>query len=87
MIEKPQSDISTICMTFYDLSVSRNVFSKAEMRKFGTQRIDGLRDAGENRFCINLCPYLPLSPVKGPLAFFIRRVDSRWPTMVRWSSV
>ena len=29
-------------MTFYDLSVSRDVFSKAKIRQFGTSGIEGL---------------------------------------------
>ena len=32
MIEKPRPDLLTLTTTFYDASVSRNLFSKAEMR-------------------------------------------------------
>ena len=35
MIEKRRPDVLTLFKTFYDLSVSRNIFSKAEMRLFG----------------------------------------------------
>ena len=35
MIEKPTPDVLTLITTSYDVSVSRNPFSKAEMRQFG----------------------------------------------------
>ena len=54
MIEKPRPDFLTLSTTFYDLSVSRNLFSKAEMRQFGTSGTEGL-----NSFLLMKCP-LPL---------------------------
>ena len=41
MIEKPRPDLLTLSKTLYDLSVSRNLFSKAEMRQFGASGSDG----------------------------------------------
>ena len=41
-IEKPRLDVLTLSKTFYDLSVSRNLSSKPEMRQFnpsGTERL------------------------------------------------
>ena len=35
MIKKRRRDVSTLLTTFYDRAVSRNLFSKAEMRQFG----------------------------------------------------
>ena len=35
MIVKPWPDVLTLSTTFYDLSVSRNLFSKTEMRQSG----------------------------------------------------
>ena len=42
MIEKPRPDLLTLSTTFYDLSVSRNLFSKAKIRQFGESGIEGL---------------------------------------------
>ena len=42
MVEKPRSDRVTLYNTFYDLSVSRNLFSKAKMRQFGESGTEGL---------------------------------------------
>ena len=42
MIEKPQPDLLTLSTTFYDLSFSRNLFSKSEMRQFGASGTEGL---------------------------------------------
>ena len=42
MIEKPTPDVLTLSTTFYDVSVSRNLFAKAEMRLFGASGTDGL---------------------------------------------
>ena len=42
MIEKPTLDVLTQPATFYDLSVSRNLFAKAEMRQFGASETDEL---------------------------------------------
>ena len=39
---KPRPDLLTVSTTFYDLSVSRNRFSKAEMRQFGASGTEGL---------------------------------------------
>ena len=44
MIEKAQPDVLTLSMILHDLSVSRNLFSKAEMRQFGTSETEGLSD-------------------------------------------
>ena len=43
MIEKPRPDILTLSTTFYDLSVTRNLFSKCEMRQFGASGTEELR--------------------------------------------
>ena len=43
MIEKPRPVLLTQPTEFYDLSVSRNLFSKAEMRQFGASGTEGLR--------------------------------------------
>ena len=42
MLEKLWRDLLTLSTTFYDLSVSRNLFSKADMRQFGASVTDGL---------------------------------------------
>ena len=43
MIEKPRPDLLTLSTTFYNLSVSRNLFSKAEMRLgLGASGTEGL---------------------------------------------
>ena len=42
MIQKPRPDLLTLSTTFYDLSVSCNIFSKAEMRQFGASGTQGL---------------------------------------------
>ena len=42
MIGKPRPDLLTLSTTFYDLSVSRNLFSKAEIRQFGESVTEGL---------------------------------------------
>ena len=42
MKEKPRLDVLTLYTSFYDLSVSRNLFSKAEIRQFeasGTEKL------------------------------------------------
>ena len=44
IIAKPPPDVVTLSTTFYDLSVSHNLFSKAEMGQFGAARTDGLID-------------------------------------------
>ena len=44
MIEKPRPDLLTLCTTFYDLSVSRNFFSKAKIRQFGESGTEGLKE-------------------------------------------
>ena len=36
-------EILTLSSTFYDLSDSRNLFSKAEMRQFGATGTEGLK--------------------------------------------
>ena len=38
MIEKPRLDLLTLILTFYNLSVSRNLFLQAKMRLFGASR-------------------------------------------------
>ena len=43
MIEEPRPDLVTLSTALYDLSVSRNLFSKAEMRLFcalGTETLN-----------------------------------------------
>ena len=42
MIENRQPDVSKVSTKFYECSVSRNLFSRAEMRQFGAARVDGL---------------------------------------------
>ena len=42
MIEKRWPDILALAITLYDLSVSRNLFSKDEMRQFGATGTEGL---------------------------------------------
>ena len=42
MMEKPQPDLSTLSTTFFDLSFSRNLFSKTEMRQFDAVGAEGL---------------------------------------------
>ena len=42
IIEKRRLDYLTLCMTFFDLSVSHNLFSKAELRQFGVVGAEGL---------------------------------------------
>ena len=42
MIETPRPGVLTLFTTFYDLSVSRNIFSKVEKRIFGATGIKGL---------------------------------------------
>ena len=42
MIEKPRPDLLTLSTTFYDGSVSRNLFLKSEMRQFGASGTEGL---------------------------------------------
>ena len=49
MIQKPQSDLLTLSMTFYNLSVSRNPFSRAKVRQFGQSGIEGLRYSSSNK--------------------------------------
>ena len=52
MIEKPRPELLTLTTTFYDATVSRNLFSKAEMRQFGASGTEGLNtnftDKGKN---------------------------------------
>ena len=43
MIEKPLPDLLTLSTTFYDLSVSRNLFSKAVMRRIGSSGTEWLK--------------------------------------------
>ena len=43
IIEKWMPDLLTLSTTFYDASVSRNLFSKAEMRQFGASGTEGLK--------------------------------------------
>ena len=43
MIEKPTPDVLTLSTTFYDASVSRNLFAKAELRQFCASGTDGLK--------------------------------------------
>ena len=50
MIEKPQPDLLTLSTTFYELSVSRNLFSKAEIRQFGESGTEGLINE-KSQFC------------------------------------
>ena len=47
MIEKPRHDLLTLTTTFYDASVSRNFFSKAEMRQFGASGNQHIWDCRE----------------------------------------
>ena len=42
-IEKRQPDFLAQSTTFYELSVSRNLFLKVEMRQFGAAGTGGLR--------------------------------------------
>ena len=42
MIEKLWPDFLTLSTTFYHLLVSRNLFSKAEIRQFGTSGTEGI---------------------------------------------
>ena len=42
MIEIRRPDVLTLSRTFYDLSLSRNLFSKAETRQFGAAGTEGL---------------------------------------------
>ena len=42
MKEKPRTDLFDLSMTIYELSVSRNLFSKTKMRQFGASETDGL---------------------------------------------
>ena len=42
IIEKLRPDLLTLFTTFYDLSVSRDLFSKAEIRQFGESGTEGL---------------------------------------------
>ena len=46
MIEK-LPDLLTSSMTFYDVAVSDNLFSKTEMRQFGASRTDRLREVSK----------------------------------------
>ena len=41
MIEKQTLDLLTPSKTFYDVSVSSNLFLKAEMPQFGASEIEG----------------------------------------------
>ena len=43
MMGKPTPDLLTLSTTFYDFSVSLNLFAKAEMRQFGASGTEGLR--------------------------------------------
>ena len=43
MIEKPRPDLLTLSTTFYDFSVSRNLFSKAKISQFGASGTERLR--------------------------------------------
>ena len=42
-IEKPRPDVLTLSTTFCDLTVSRKVSAKAEMRQFDASATDGLK--------------------------------------------
>ena len=42
IIEKPRPDHLTLSTTFYDLSGSRNLYAKTEMRQVGESGTDGL---------------------------------------------
>ena len=42
IIEEPRPDVSKISTTFHDLWVSRNLFSKPEIRQFGVSGTEGL---------------------------------------------
>ena len=53
MIEKRWPDVLTIFTTFYDLSVSRNLFSKAEVRQV---RAAGTEELRFIRVKLNECP-------------------------------
>ena len=46
MIEKPRPELLTQFTTFFYLSVSRKLFSKAEMRQFGASGTEGLIQDG-----------------------------------------
>ena len=47
MIGKPRPDLLTLSTTFYDLAVSRNPLSKAEMRQFDVSGTVLLNDASQ----------------------------------------
>ena len=46
MTEKPRIDLLTLSSSFYDLSVSCNLLSKAEMRQFGHKAPTHMRLSG-----------------------------------------
>ena len=45
--EKRPPDVSTLSRTFYDLSVSHNLYSKDKMLQFGAARTKGLNLSGQ----------------------------------------
>ena len=50
-VQKPRPDLLTLSTTFYDLSVSQNLYSKAEIRQFRESGTEGLKrkyDLGVN---------------------------------------
>ena len=51
MIEKPRPDVLTLSQTFYDLSVSCNLFLKTAMRKFGAAGTEGSSGIFSPEFC------------------------------------
>ena len=48
MIETSRPDLLTLSTTFYDLSLSHNLFSKAEVRQFGASGTEGLKSVSNN---------------------------------------
>ena len=61
MIEKRRPDVLTLSTTFYDLLVSRKLFSKAEIRQFGVAGTEGLRLFFRINFLLptKIAPQLP----------------------------
>ena len=48
MIERRRPDVLTLSAIFYDLSLSRDLLSKAEIREFGAAGTEGLKIACHN---------------------------------------
>ena len=63
MIEKPRSDVLTLSTTYYDLSISHNLLSMAEIRHFGASGTGGWFINLYFHFIFDFCQHYKVSPL------------------------